>query len=1035
VFRTPLYPLEQLQSVLSQTSFEKSMGALFDFFEKPINQEALFLASPDLHRRLMDYYKGEIQDLSKVDSLAYALMKYFQRMTTRCTPFGLFASIGVGNVDTYTEIILDNTIANNRHTRLDMNYLCALVAQISTISAIQNEIKFYPNTSIYPIGEELRYIEYNYQKTRRIHQISSVDFSEYLRIVMSVAQGGATLGELTSSILNEDVSEDESHAFVLELIESQVLINELEPSVCGDELLFQLINTLSKISEEKTFLINEKSWSIKTLVEFLRQIQTQLESIDSVEFNDVNKYLDFANELKILGVETDLGKLFQTDLVRKTEVCQVDRSILSDVKETAKFLNKISFKQGETKLEKFAKAFYERYEDAEIPLQFALDTETGIGYLQPNELQERGKISWNRVDEVLLEKIIQSREQKTQEITLTDDDFKGMKENWTDQQDTISFIVELIQYGEQIKTVFSSTGSSSAANLLGRFCHADNEIDSVVREIIQKEENLKPTGTILAEIVHLPESRTGNILMRPTLREYEIPYLSKASVSTDYQITPDDLFVSVRGNNVILRSKRLNKIIIPRLTNAHNFSSNSLPMYNFLCDLQTQHHRGGIWFSWGALEQAYQFLPRVNYKNTIISSAKWVLQKSDFEHLLKINEDDALNKSIKLWQKQWNMPQNIQLVDYDNELLIDLNNILSVKTFLNTIKKRDSIQLTEFLFTKENCLVTDAENSHFTNQFVFSYYRNEKLVEKDTLYRLPEIKSIQTVKRTFVTGEEWLYFKIYSGEKTADSFLKYGLAPALEVLKSKGLINKWFFIRYSDPKTHIRIRFQVSSPADISEITQILKENCSYFLENRLIWKLQTDTYNRELERYGASSIELAEAFFNENSEQILALLSTFEEGDEKREDEIRWFFGLKGIDVLLDCFGLLQKKQLLENLAEGFGKEFNLNIDLKKQLGERFRKERGMITNSLKSEDLLEDDMKYTFNILYSNKEKSNVIAQSILKLQQLNALEVNLNDLLGSYIHMFMNRLFIKNQRQTEMIQYHLLWHYYRSEVARAK
>ncbi len=118
---------------------------------------------------------------------------------------------------------------------------------------------------------------------------------------------------------------------------------------------------------------------------------------------------------------------------------------MTDIISTARFLNKISIKYGETKLEKFAKAFYERYEDAEIPLLYALDVETGIGYIQPNDNQDSNKISWSKVDEILLNKILQSKVSNAFEITLTDEDFKDFKENWDDQQDTIGFMVELLK--------------------------------------------------------------------------------------------------------------------------------------------------------------------------------------------------------------------------------------------------------------------------------------------------------------------------------------------------------------------------------------------------------------------------------------------------------------------------------------------------------------------------------------------------------------------------------------------------------------
>ena len=69
--------------------------------------------------------------------------------------------------------------------------------------------------------------------------------------------------------------------------------------------------------------------------------------------------------------------------------------------------------------------------------------------------------------------------------------------------------------------------------------------------------------------------------------------------------------ISVRKGKLVLRSKKLNKYIIPRLTSAHNYQRNSLPVYHFLCDMQHL-GRNMIFFNWGTtLESMFPYRPRV----------------------------------------------------------------------------------------------------------------------------------------------------------------------------------------------------------------------------------------------------------------------------------------------------------------------------------------------------------------------------------------------------------------------------------------
>jgi hypothetical protein len=168
----------------------------------------------------------------------------------------------------------------------------------------------------------------------------------------------------------------------------------------------------------------------------------------------------------------------------------------------------------------------------------------------------------------------------------------------------------------------------SGAVLLGRFCHADARLLEQVRLHLRAEERLQPEA-VFAEIAHLPAGRAGNILLRPLLREYEIPYLGGSGAPPEQQIPLEDLRVSVRGERVLLRSARLGRQVLPRLTAAHNFQNDfNTGTYRFLCALQTQGVAATLAWSWGPLAQA-PFLPRVRAGRLVLSRARWRLGRKE----------------------------------------------------------------------------------------------------------------------------------------------------------------------------------------------------------------------------------------------------------------------------------------------------------------------------------------------------------------------------------------------------------------------
>lgn len=272
-----------------------------------------------------------------------------------------------------------------------------------------------------------------------------------------------------------------------------------------------------------------------------------------------------------------------------------------------------------------------------MPLATVLDTETGIGYLQNSEMndiheilekfsfkskgQEAENQSWTAYDFLIGKKLRACILKKEKAVSLSENDFPDFDPNWNNAPATFSVMIEIALNQDKEIIAIESSGDVSAAKLLGRFCNGNDAIYNLTNEIVTKEATYH-SDKILAEIVHIPESRTGNILRRPVLRAFEIAYLATSAVTQDYMIDLNDLMISIRNNKIILRSKKHNKEVIPCLSNAHNYSNKSLPIYHFLCDLQSQDIKPIYSFSWGILETHYDFFPRVDYNGVLLSKSK-----------------------------------------------------------------------------------------------------------------------------------------------------------------------------------------------------------------------------------------------------------------------------------------------------------------------------------------------------------------------------------------------------------------------------
>lgn len=1069
-FRTALLPFDELialnQGLQAASSEPDGLeGALADdratlrdrlraIVSRPEVRDALFVASPDLEASLESWLKEPEGERGR--KIERSLVKYILRMAGRATPFGLCAGCSVGRVAPQTHLALGPTSENRRHTRLDMDYLCAITDALAADPAVRGTLQYRPNTSLYQSADSLRYVETRLAAAtrERSYSLENVEMTDYLEDTLTRAAGGATPAALAEALAEtiEDVSLEEAMEYVDMLIDAQLLVPELQPVVTGTEAIDDLLEQL----RENTALEGVHATLAKNTAA-LRQID------ESGVGAEPESYREAAKLLETLPAEVSLPRLYQVDMTKASPGATLGRGPVNELLKGVTLLHRLAGESRDDDLTRFRAAFMNRYEGREVSLVEALDEELGLGLESLERADEtsplldglafasRGRtpsVAWGKRAATLLRLHSEALLENRDEVALTQKDLDDLTEEGDDPlplPDAFAVMARLIASSEEAvaagdyRMLFTGASGPSGARLLGRFCHADPELEDLVKEHLRAEEAQQPEA-VFAEIVHLPEGRIGNILFRPVLRGFEIPFLGRSGAPDDLLLPITDFTVSVRGDRVVLRSKRLGgKEVVPRLTSAHNFSFRSLGVYRFLCGLQGQGLTGGVGWSWGALQSA-PFLPRVTTGRLVLSRATWNLDETECKALGKAR-GTALLQAIHKRRERERWPRWIVLSDYDNELPIDLENTLAIETFAHLLKSRPAATIKELLPGPDE-LVAQGPEGRFVHELVVPFVR--KSTPRETT-AASESRSNEKVQRCFEPWSEWLYAKLYTGSATSDRVLKDVVAPVVRDVLDSSLIDRWFFIRYADPDVHLRVRFHGDPDVLCSEVLPRLREHATPLIEQGLLRRVQLDTYDRELERYGgtAEAMKISERIFQADSKAVLDIIDALSDDEWSQS---RWRLTLAGMHQMLVDFGLdlAARLELITRIRQGFagpgtGRDIRVEGPVKKQLGDRFRQERDTLLALLAPEMLgnaTELDEQLTAGAACLQR-RSEVFAPIVADLKA--AIEGNrsllaLDALVASYLHMYANRLLRSSGGAEELVIYDFLNRLYWTLKARS-
>ncbi|TCD29598.1 hypothetical protein EZ456_00860 [Pedobacter psychrodurus] len=969
------------------------MEALLQMWQQPFIRESIYLASRSLFNDLDKLFSntGEINDLKK-DGLIKSFYKYLARMSNRSTPFGLFAGCGALQWGDGQSLVLGNSF--KRSITLD----AAVNGQLASLGEVNHPQATYRlNNTIYLQGRQYKFITYEVVNGEREYGIVGLAHNEVIAYLVSTLQKEAKTRTAIVQLLG-DFDADEAAAFIDQLIRVQFLTYTGKP---GIDVQFP------------DYLPQPWPTDMQEALQSIASALAKMGEVDGASIAVIDDYHQAEENLKMLMGDIP-NSCFHVTRVNTLAAASLQSSLQAKLLRGIKLLNNLSDFEPHKRLKQFKAQFLQRYQGRSIPLLEAFDPDSGIEYGH-----------WHNKETLLTEGLNANLNKQVEQAPYTETSLKLLKvltlanvcgdytftlpEDFVQEKPLTGLphnMAAVFQLFDEERVYLELVPGTGSLGLLARFADASAEIKQLATAMAA-EEMLANPDIIYAEIIHLPEERSANVMSHPQFWSHELQYVDHASGTQVINLA--EIEVSLQNGMFKLFSKTKQQEIVPKLSSAYNYNRSQHPIYTFLCDIQHQTGPNGLTFSWGRLAKDFVFFPRVDTAfGLILHRATWKFTLANLRGITQKQSSDKLRlAAFEQFRQEWKIPDKFFVVNGDNELLIDTDIALSIDIFLKEASKTMSeLILKECLHSDMEPALQDEAGNRYAHQFVAPLFALGEA--KKTSYQPDE----STVTRHFFPGSEWLYVKIFLNENTAQQVL-ITLFKLLDNNEGTFGYKKWFFIRYYEHGHHIRLRILLHSAADFQQAYFLVKHTLDPFIVHQQISNIQLDTYERELERYGAGQIEVAESLFDIDSRFCAYIFKLFENNDYTEQGWLIIFWVMKDYLILKSTDAAVQLKFAEAQLAL-FLKEMDSKV-VKIQIDQLFRKYSTILP-------ILANDYEALLN-------DRRVAVDTLLKAQQ-----VDWNDsFLAGLIHMLLNRYFVSQQRLHECLLYGLMVKHLKSGLAR--
>lgn len=820
--------------------------------------ETIEQASPLLARQVGTLCSAVSPEARQLRRALLSVIRYVLRMTGRATPHGLFAGIAPASFGPETEWTWGAW--HRVVARADGAWIADMICRLEACPEFLRRLPVVANAAAFVRGDRL-IIPYP-PRSRRTESSPSAEvslrFTSALRIAVDASQTPIRFDALVGRVKDAfpDVAAHRVESLVTSLVERGGLISSLHAPSATLDALDHLVQETEAADVPQ----------VADLVQELRAVRDGMTQHNQALAPADGRRLRTALREKMTTLSTAKDQPVAVDM-RMDCSLTLPPQVAREAEKAATTLARLTaFPFGTPAWQDFHNRFFERYGIGSlVPLRDVVDADVGLGFpagyrdAEPEQreaLTTREQRLLSLAQGAALDGRDEIRLDEEMIRTLTVGDPAAMQ---VPPHLELRFQIHapsqaaLAEGDFTLKAVAPSRGiGTTSGRALGLLRPDDQARATTVLERLP----VTAPGSLPTQVSFAPLDRSdANVSRVPELLPAVIS-LGEHRPVDERTITLDDLAVGCDRRRLYLVSLSRGCLLDPMTLHALDLRAHTPPLARFLTEISRSPSAVLTPFPW-ASATALPYLPRVRYGRTILSPARWRLDRSELPDRRASWKE--WHKAIDEWRTRRRVPDAVALTEGDQLLLVDLSESAHLALLRAHLDTSESAALTE----------TGADGGWFGG-------RAHEIVIPMTAARVPKWPTIPPVTTDRLLTRDhghlpgtapWLLVTLYGHVERQPEILARHLPALLEQWDEPPT---WWYMRYRDPRWHLRLRIAVPSPQDFAPAAHRVSTWAAGLRRAGLLSDMRFATSYPETGRWGTGPLmSLAEDVFAADSRAL----------------------------------------------------------------------------------------------------------------------------------------------------------------------